>query len=202
MTTQPFPFGRFGTTHAACGAAILTVLFAVVPVCTMADEFAPQTTGDRVVDVSLSDLNLSTAEGMRLARDRLHKVAESVCSDHRRGQSSQPAFEVCVDTTVANALRHIDALRQAGMTVRSSVTLGASLSLADLDLSTLEGAHIAHQRLAAMARRVCGELARRQDLSYQSNYAACVHDTLAGALAQGNVIRSANDTKGRMRSRS
>jgi UrcA family protein len=195
MTTQPFPFSRFGTPRATWGAAILTVLFAVVPVCTIADELAAQTTGGRVVDVSLSDLNLSTAEGMRLARDRLHKVAERVCSHHRRGQSSQPAFDVCVDTTVANALRHIDALRQAGMTVRSSVTLGVGVSLADLDLSTLEGAHIAHQRLEAMGRRVCGELARRKDLSYQSNYAACVHDTLAGALAQANVIRAANDTR-------
>src|SRR5579871_800914 len=138
MTTQPFQFSRFGTPHATWGAAILTVLFAVVPVCTIAGELAAQTTGGRVVDVSLSDVNLSTAEGMRLAMDCLHKVAERVCSQHRRGQSSQPAFDVCVDTTAANALRHIDALRQAGMTVRSSVTLGVGVSLADLDLSTLE----------------------------------------------------------------
>jgi hypothetical protein len=38
----------------------------------------------------------------------------------------------------ANFLRHIDGLRQTGMTVRNSVTLRASVALADLDLSTLE----------------------------------------------------------------
>ena len=56
----------------------------------------------------------------------------------------------------ANALRRIDALRQPSMTVRKSVTLGASVALADLDLSTLEGARIALQRLDTIARHLCG----------------------------------------------
>jgi UrcA family protein len=42
------------------------------------------------------------------------------------------------------------------MTVRNSVTLGASVALADLDLSTLEGARIALQRLDTIARHLCG----------------------------------------------
>jgi UrcA family protein len=100
-----------------------------------------------------------------------------------------------VDSTVANALRHIDALRQNHVSVLNSVTLGARVPLADLDLSTLEGAGIARQRLDAMARRLCGELARRPDLSYQPNYAACVHDTLAGALAQADAIAAARNMR-------
>jgi UrcA family protein len=86
-----------------------------------------------------------------------------------------------VDRTVANALRQIDAVIQTHKAVRNSVTLGATVSLADLDLSTLEGARIARERLEAIAQRLCGELARRQ-VSYRPNNAACVHDSLAAAL--------------------
>ena len=182
MNTQSIPSGRFGGRHTASGAAILMALFGIVTVSTIADQRAAATTVSSVADVSLSDLNLSTPEGMRLARDRLHTMAERVCADRGGGRepASQPAFGACVDSTVANALRQIDALRQTDTTVRNSVTRGANVSLADLDLSTLEGARSARERLEAMARRLCGELARRQDLSYQPNYAACVHDTLAG----------------------
>jgi len=74
------------------------------------------------------------------------------------------------------------------MRVLNTVTLGARVSLADLDLSTPEGAGIAHQRLDAVARRLCGELARRRDLLYPRNTAACVHDTLTGALAQADTL--------------
>jgi len=82
--------------------------------------------------------------------------------------------------------------------VRNSVTRSANVSLADLDLSTLEGS--SSERLEAMARRLCGELARRQDLSYQPNYAACVHDTLAGALVQANVLAAAKNARTARRS--
>jgi UrcA family protein len=169
----------------------------MVPVGTIADQRAATATSSSVADVSLSDLNLSTPEGIRLARDRLHTMAERLCADRggSREPSSQLAFGACVDSTVANALRHIDALRQTHVTVLNSVTLGARVPLADLDLSTLEGAGIARQRLDAMARRLCSELSRRQDLSYQPNYAACVQDTLAGALAQADAIAAARNTR-------
>jgi UrcA family protein len=172
-------------------------LFGIVPGGTIADQRAATTTPSSVASVSLSDLNLSTPEGLRVARDRLHTMAERLCRERGGGRdfSQWPAFSACVDSTVANALRHIDALRQAHLRVLNSVTLGASVPLADLDLSTLEGADIARQRLDAMARRLCGELARRQDLAYQPNYAACVHDTLAGALAQADAIAAAGNTR-------
>jgi UrcA family protein len=202
MNTQSILSGRFGRRYTAAGAAILMALFGIVPAGTIADQRAATTTVRSVADVSLSDLNLSTPEGMRLARDRLHTMAERLCGDRGDGQepSSQPAFGACVDSTVANALRHIDALRQTHMTVLNSVTLGASVSLSDLDLSTLEGARIARQRLDTMAWRLCGELARRQDLSHQPNYAACVQDTLAGALAQADALTAARNTRTARRS--
>jgi len=96
---------------------------------------------------------------------------------------------------LAGALRQIDALKQINATSSHSVTRAANVSLADLDLSTLEGSRAAQERLESMARRVCTELARNHELTYQPNYAACVHDTLAGAWAQANVIRAANDRR-------
>jgi UrcA family protein len=172
-------------------------LCVIVPVDAIADQSAAATNVSNVADVSLSDLNLSTPEGMRLARDRLHTAAERLCADRAGGRepSSQPAFRACVDSTVASTLRQLDALRRTHMKVLNSVTLGANVSLADLDLSTLEGAAIARQRLDAMARRLCGELARRQDVSYQPNYAACVQDTLAGALAQADALAAARNAR-------
>ena len=202
MNTQSIAPGRFRCGHTAFAAAILMALSVIVPVATIADQRAATATVSNVADVKLSDLDLSTPEGMRLARDRLHTMAERLCADRGGGREpfSQPAFSACVDGTVANVLRQLDALRQTHMTALNSVTLGASVSLADLDLSTLEGAAIAHQRLAAMARRLCDELARRRDLAYPPNYAACAHDTLAGALAQADALAAARNTRTARRS--
>jgi UrcA family protein len=202
MNTQSILSGRFGGRHTASAAAILMALFGIVPVGTIADQRPATTTVSSVADVSLSDLNLSSPEGMRLARERLHTMAERLCADRGGGRepSSQPAFGACVDSTVANALRHIDALRQTHMTVLNTVTLGASVSLSDLDLSTLEGARLARQRLDTIARHLCGELARRQDLSYPPNYATCVQDTLAGALAQADALAAARNARTARRS--
>src|SRR5256885_9725011 len=185
-------------TQSILSAAILMAAFGVLAVSTIADQRAATTSVSSVADVALSDVNLSTPEGMRVARGRLHTMAERVCADRggSRDPSSQPTFAACVDSTVANALRQIDALRQTHTTVRNSVTRSASVSLADLDLSPLEGSRIARERVEAMARPPCGELARRQDLSYQPNYAACVQDTLAGALAQANaLVKNTRDRK-------
>lgn len=197
MNTHSILPGRLRGRYTACGATILLTLLGLVPVGTIADQPVATPTAGRAADVSLSDLNLSTPEGMRQAGDRLHAMAERLCADRAgsREPPSQPAFGTCVDSTVANALRHISALRQTDRAVRDSVTLGARVSLADLDLSTLEGERSARERLEAMARHLCRELATRQDLSYQPDYAACVSDTLAGAWAQANVIRTANETR-------
>jgi UrcA family protein len=183
------------------------VLFGILPVGTTADQPVTADAVSRVADVALADLDLSTPEGMRVARDRLHTMAQRVCAElGSRGLSSQPTLAACVDSTVANALWQIDALkqinalRQVNGTSRHSVTRAVNISLADLDLSTLEGYRAAHERLEAMARRLCAELARSHELSYQPNFAACVHDTLAGALAQANVLAAAKITRTARRS--
>jgi UrcA family protein len=196
MNTQLSRSGRSGGRYTASAAAILMALSAIVPVGTIAEQPTAARTVS-VADVPLSDLRLSTPEGMRLARERLHTMAERICTDGSgpRDPSSRPAFDVCVDSTVASVQRHLDTLRQNHFTVLSTVTLAASVSLADLDLSTLEGADTARQRLEATARRLCGELARRRDLSYPPSYAACVRETLSRALVQADALAAARNTR-------
>lgn len=151
----------------------------------------------RVADVSLADLNLSTSDGMRVARERLHAMAQRICAGHADipGLSSSPNFVACVDSTLAGALRNIRTLGPTNETTRNSVTRAANVSLADLNLSTSEGFRVAHERLEAMARRLCAELARSKDLSYRPNWAACVNDTIAGPLAQAKVLAAEKETR-------
>jgi len=200
MNTQSISSDRFSRRRTASGAALLVALFGIVPVCAIADESAAATTASRATAVSLSDLDLSTAEGMRLARDRLHTMAGQVCAEGGgREPSSQAAFDACVDGTVTNALRQIHALGQTHTTVRNSVTRSATVPLADLDLSTLEGARTARERLESMARRLCSELARRQDLNLP-DYAACVHDSLVAGEAQADALAAARTARTARRS--
>ena len=187
-SSPPWMSGR----RAALGVAVSAVL-GIVSIPTYADQPTANAASSRVADVSLADLNLSTPEGMSAARERLHTMAERVCAEHT--SAVQPNSASCVDNTLTSALRQIDALKQIHMTSGHSVTRAANVSLADLDLSTPEGSRAAHERLETMARRLCTELARNHELTYQPNYAACVHDTLVGAWAQANVIRAANDKR-------
>jgi UrcA family protein len=202
MNTRSILSGRLGAPHTASGAAILMTLFGIVPVGTIADQSAATATVSSVADVPLADLNLSTPEGMRLARDRLYTVAGRVCAERSgsRKPSLQSALGACVNGTVAKALRQIDALKQADTTVRYLVIRAVHVSLADLDLSTLEGARIARERLEAMVRRLCGEVVRRQDLSYRADFAACVQDTLAEALAQADALAADSNARTARRS--
>jgi UrcA family protein len=203
MNSQFSLSSRFGGPLCVCGAAILMALIGILPVRTMADQSVVTTPASSVTDVSLTDLDLSTSAGMSLARDRLQIVAERVCADRGGGHeppSSQPGFQACVDSTVATTLRQIASLTQNHVTVRNSVTRHANVALGDLDLSTLEGARVARERLEAMAHRLCNELARRQDLSNQLNYAACVHDSLVTALAQADALAADRNTRTARRS--
>lgn len=195
MNTQPLLSSRSGCRQIACyAAAIFSAFFILLPIGARADGGTATTTVSSVT-VPLGDLDLSTAEGMRVAHDRLQAMAARICADHSSNPSPQLAFDACVDNTLANSLRQIAASQPADIRARTSVTLAGSVSVADLDLSTPEGTRVAHQRLEAMARRLCSELAGRQGGLYQPRYAACVHDTLAGALAQANLIRTAHDIR-------
>jgi UrcA family protein len=196
MSTEPRLSRRLGSPRPAARMAILMALFAIAPFAAIADQHAATAPNTRVADVSLADLDLSTPEGMRVARERLHTMAQRVCAERSGGKlSSEPTFVACVDSTLAGALGQINALRQVNGTSLRSVTRAANVSLADLDLSTLEGSRAAHERLEAMARRLCAELARGHDLSYQPNFDACVQDTLAGALAQANALAATKESR-------
>jgi UrcA family protein len=66
------------------------------------------------------------------------------------------------------------------------VTRTTNVSLADLDLSTPAGQRAARERLHQIARCLCSQVADIQDISHQSNFVACVDETLANALRQLN----------------
>lgn len=151
----------------------------------------------RVEDVSLADLDLSTVIGLRAARERLHTMAEHICTRRadKREPAPTPTFIACVDNTVAGALGNISRLAQTTPTLRNSVTRAASVSVADLNLSTIEGYRVARERLDTMAKRLCAELARNNGLTYRPNWAACVNDTVAGAMAQAKVLAAEKETR-------
>jgi len=196
MTTETQLSRSLRRLHASVRTVFFIALVALAPVAAIADLEPTTARPTRVEDVSLADLDLSTSAGMRVAHDRLRAMAQRICAGRadNRGVASQPSFDVCVDRTVEGALGNISTLK-TNATVRNSVTRAANVSVADLDLSTVEGSRVARERLEAMARRLCAELARSKDLSYRPNWAACVNDTITGALAQAKVLAAEKDTR-------
>jgi len=87
------------------GALLLGCL--AISAAALADE--PQAAVSRSARVSLTDLDLSTPEGMQAARERVRATARRSCL-----QLADPddlyalwTFEACVDRAVAGALRQI-----------------------------------------------------------------------------------------------
>ena len=195
MYTKTAVVGTRCTPYASLRTVIFTALIAMAPVVAIADQPPATASPSRVADVPLADLDLATPDGMRVARERLHTMAEHICAGpENRGRSSQPHLVACVEGTVASALGGIR-MHQNDATVRNSVTRAANVSLADLDLSTVEGSRVARERLEAMARRLCSEVARSNYLSYRANWVDCVHDTTAGAMAQAKVLAAEKQTR-------
>ena len=182
MNTETYLPRRFSLKTTARTAA-LTALLAIAPVTVMADTQPAPARETRDAKVSLADLDLSTPQGTRAARERLHTMARRVCAE--LADSRDLNFAACVENTLAGALRQIN------VSALAAVTRSAKLSLADLDLSTPEGMRAARDRLHTMARGLCAELAHSRDLSYQPNFDACVEDTLASALRQINSLAAA-----------
>lgn len=187
MTTKLHLPRCLGSPQTAIRTAILTTLFAMAPIAVIADQHASTATDTLVARVSLADLDLSTEEGKRAARDRLHTMAQRLCAElaDSRAPSYQPDLIACADESLAGALRQIDA------SSFEAVTRVGKISLADLDISTPEGMRAARDRLHTMARRVCAQLAHSGGLSYQPNFGACVDDTMAAALRQANTLAAA-----------
>ena len=103
------------------------------------------------------------------------------------------AFASCLKaslrTTILLALCLLASAAVAGPIVDTlPVTRSARVSLAGLDLSTPEGSHVARERLRRAVVRLCGQVADELDLSLQSNFVACVDETLAAALRQAAEI--------------
>ena len=161
-------------------------------------ESAPVT---RSAKVSLADLDLSTPQGARAARERLRQTARHLCDRvaDELDLSRQTNYVACVDETLAAALRKVNepaATSAPGTSVQTIAKKSeqpahsapesrtSKVSLIDLDLTTPEGAGVARERLHQEARRLCNQVADELDLSRQHNFVACVDETLANALRQ------------------
>jgi UrcA family protein len=66
-------------------------------------------------------------------------------------------------------------------------TLTQTVSLQDLNLSTVQGQQIARERLDRLARTLCDRVADPTDMSHHSNYLACVDATVGKA---GNRLQA------------
>jgi len=104
-----------------------------------------------------------------------------------------------VDETLAAALRKVEGAAASSGTPQQAkavatmsdqpapgiaYTRTSKVSLTDLDLTTPEGARVARERLHQEARRLCLQVADSEDLSHQTDFVACVYDTLAKAMRQ------------------
>ena len=178
-------------------AATGVFLLAIVSSRATAEQSHGDPTGTHVSSLSLADLDLATANGMQQAQRRLRVMAERVCreSAHDPQFESRPAFVSCVRETMASQLRQVTALTNHLVAPRNSVTRSAGISLDDLDLSTAGGYGAAKQRLNTAVRRLCDELAQRQDLTPGQNREACIQDGLTGALAQVRAIIAAKESR-------
>jgi len=92
---------------------ILTACFvfsAAAPVVTFADPAPPQTPHVLESRVSLTDLDLSTPEGVRAAHKRLRGKAEYLCRQLWDGVTTtyRWTYTACVEKTLADAIQRLD----------------------------------------------------------------------------------------------
>jgi UrcA family protein len=184
-------------TRTIAALALCALLSTVVAADPKADT-APVT---RSAKASLADLDLSTPEGMRTARERIHQTARHLCNrvSDELDLSHHENYVACVDETSAAALQKIiePALAEASSTSAQAAakksdqpahsateSRTSKVSLSDLNLATSEGARVARERLHREARRLCNQVADELDLSRQPNFVACVEEALAKALRQ------------------
>jgi UrcA family protein len=187
---------RAGMFAALCGIGPMAVVAGTAP------STAPVVHSS---SVSLSDLDLSTTEGRRMARDRLHETARRLCSQVASSQdlSHQSNFVACVDDTLAAALRRLDAPSRMAVAEKGATwgiaaapqpvalkepdpakTRAATVWLGDLDLSTAEGMRTARGRVQGAASRLCGQVSDVEDRSRHANYVECVNESTSAALRQ------------------
>jgi UrcA family protein len=122
MNTDTYMLGRFRRRGAVRTAGLMALLV-IAPVLVLAETPPVPAADTRAASVSLADLDLSTPEGARAARDRLHETARRLCSRlvDLQDLSHQPNFVACVDEALAHALRQVGALPQAQKPALASV---------------------------------------------------------------------------------
>ena len=80
----------------------------------------------RATKVGFSDLNLASAEGQRVAYERVHKAARDVCSRvaDNMDLSHQTNYVACIDAAIAKAVPSLQALanRDAAASVARNAT--------------------------------------------------------------------------------
>jgi UrcA family protein len=200
----------------AVGTGALLALLAIAPVAAIAQHVAVSGVETPVSTVSLADLDLSTPDGMKAARLRLHQAARRVCIQPAGSQvaPTQAKFAACVGVALADELQQINAsmratIEQSGTWRASSAvaqpglspaaapeTLAMFVSVANLDLSTPGGIRIAQQRVRTTSRRLCNRLFDSQDLADKS-YANCVGEATVAALRQVDARAvAASEAKG------
>jgi|HubBroStandDraft_1064217.scaffolds.fasta_scaffold39052_2 UrcA family protein len=159
-----------GLKTAGCVLASLA-LCAMAPAAFLTGKEGSASPATRSARVSLAGLDLSTSDGARDARERIHKAAYDLCARN----PGQRSLDGCVDEIMVAARQQIRARTM-------------KVSLADLDLSTPQGARAAGDRLRAAARRVCQELQPGSKLAL-TRYTACVDEAFAHALRQVDLLQ-------------
>ena len=66
----------------------------------------------------------------------------------------------------------------------SAADKSATVSLADLDLSTEQGMQAAHDRIHQTAQRLCQYVVNPWSLSHHTDYVRCVSDAVTAAVGQ------------------
>jgi len=100
---------RLPATNAVIATACIA-LGAIAPMATFADPPDGETPHTLESRVSLSDLDLSTPEGVRAAQNRLRKKAEYLCRQlwDDVTASYRWSYAACVKKTLASAIQQLD----------------------------------------------------------------------------------------------
>lgn len=114
----------------ALSTGAVLALSATFPGAAMADQLASVAPETRIARVALADLDLSTPQGARIARDRLQEAARQLCVQlaESRDVGRQWHLRECIRTTMADALRQIGAPALLSERVVRSSPDGVSIS--------------------------------------------------------------------------
>lgn len=96
--------------YTSVGAFAMVALLGLAPAAALADPPAVPVTATRSTRVPLADLDLDAPAGARIAYERIRRVAERLCDNHREDPWSRyhtAAYNTCVRETVADAVRQI-----------------------------------------------------------------------------------------------